>query len=145
MLGSKVLVLFPHAKPEANLSLPDFPYSSLTTPILDTTPSIILKSIPTGANTLELEDEGEKNGSIIVVPLYIFLRRRLPNLFQMLTQESESMTYTKSNPSHSSLWLVLGDLNFLIALRKGVRNTQHPMSNFISFDRLSSQQKIFIT
>ena len=66
-------------------------------------------------------------------------------LFQMLTQESESMTYMKSNPSHSSLWLVLGDLNFLIALRKGVRNTQHPMSNFISFDRLSSQQKIFIT
>ena len=145
MLGSKVLVLFPHAKPEANLSLPDFPYSSLTTPILDTTPSIILKSIPTGVTLLNLRMRVREMVALLSCNYTSSQEEDCQTLFQMLTQESESMTYMKSNPSHSSLWLVLGDLNFLIALRKGVRNTQHPMSNFISFDRLSSQQQIFIT
>ena len=38
------------------------------------------------------------------------------------------------------------DLDILIALKKGVRLcSQHPISNFISYDRLSPQYYVFVT
>lgn len=42
--------------------------------------------------------------------------------------------------------LNLDDLDFLISLRKGTRKcTQHPISNFVSFENLSPSHKAFLT
>ena len=53
----------------------------------------------------------------------------------------ESGLENSSSPSHSSLPidLVLSDLDLSITLRKGVRSyTIHPISNFVSYHKLSS-------
>lgn len=40
----------------------------------------------------------------------------------------------------------LDDLDILIAIEKGVRScTQHPIGNFVSYDKLSSQYQAFVT
>ena len=58
----------------------------------------------------------------------------------------ESDLDNSSSPSHSSfpVDLVPSDLDLPIALRKGVRSrTIHPISNFVSYHRLSSSFSVF--
>ena len=77
-----------------------------------------------GLNTSKPEDkdEDERKGSIIVVPLRVYSRRKLWNLVIVQKQESKSMIVTESNLSHSSLSPMFKDPNFLKALREGVKN-----------------------
>ena len=67
----------------------------------------------------------------------------------MQVQESEPITGNESFLNSTSQNLPLTefiDLDIPIAIRKGTRKcTQHPISNFISFDRLSSSHKAFVT
>ena len=54
-------------------------------------------------------------------------------------QESNSQPDMETSPT-------INDLGAPIALRKGIRNcTQHPISHFVSLDKLSPQYKSFFT
>ena len=49
-------------------------------------------------------------------------------------------------PSNSSSSLEIVDLDVPIAVRKGIRScTQHPMSNFVFYDHLSSSMRALVT
>lgn len=68
---------------EANLNLPNLSNSFFIAP------SVVIEFTPTKVGTSELEDVNEKNGSITIVPLRVYSRRRLLNCVSMQTQEFE--------------------------------------------------------
>lgn len=64
----------------------------------------------------------------------------------------EEGTTSNSNPSNSILYhsnssLIFNtDLDILIAIQNGVRGcTKHPLSNFMSYDRINNKYKAFAT
>ena len=71
----------------------------------------------------------------------------------MQVQESESTTSYEVNdafsPTISPDFIYISDLNLPIAIRKGTRTyTQHPLyplSHFVSYNRLSSSHRNFLT
>lgn len=111
----------PLNKDETNLSLPNMSNLSVIALILENNPSVAIESIPIRVDTSKLEDKDEQTGSITVVLLRAYSRRRFSNHIPMQTQESNPMIGTKSNSSHSSLSSMFKDLNLPMSFRKEVR------------------------
>ena len=74
---------------EANLNLPNLSNSFFIAP------SVVIEFTPTKVGTSELENVNEKNGSITIVPLRVYSRRRLLNCVSMQTQEFEFVVGAK--------------------------------------------------
>ena len=86
-------------------------------------------------------------------PTLVYSRKKATIIELVQVQESESTTSYEVNdafsPTISPDFIYISDLNLPIAIRKGTRTcTQHllyPLSHFMSYERLSSSYKNFLT
>ncbi|RVW30881.1 Retrovirus-related Pol polyprotein from transposon TNT 1-94 [Vitis vinifera] len=142
--GDEVPKIEPGAS--VNQPIPDIPQPILPKiapeqPVPSTSQS--KPTIPTSSSTQHANN----------IELHVYSRRKRPREeledHTILEQNQESNPRSES-PSNSiqetKVYDTPNDLYMPIALRKGVRScTQHPISNFISYDRLSSKYHAFVT
>lgn len=111
------------------------PLSPLTGPSSPSSPLLSSSSFPSSPS----KNEPTK--------LQVYSRRTKLNLELNQVPLSEPLTSNEiTHPYPSSNELESSDLDLPIALRKATRKcTQHPISKFVSYHRLSTQHKAFIT
>ena len=97
----------------------------------------------------DLGAEG-KSGLNPTTPLKVYSRKKVHISEPVQIQESEPQSGTENSVplcvQSDSAPCEFNDLDLPIAVRKGTREcTKHPISNFVSFHRLSPQHKTFLT
>ena len=99
---------------------------------------------PTGTENEEIK-EGQPSSQ---QPLQVYTRRKSiqpPKLIQSSTSDSPQEGNNSSQLDSTSSQ-EFSDLEIPIAFRKGIRQcTKHPISQYVTFDRISNNHKTFLT